>query len=46
MGVLEVYSVGSCTVGPYATGIETLIEYVMPVVILENSLGAAVPSLV
>lgn len=41
MGVLKVYSVGSSTVGLSATGIESLIEYVMPVVILESDLGAA-----
>ena len=45
MGVLEVYSVGSCTVGPSETGIEFLIEYVMPVVTLESSSGAAAPNL-
>lgn len=45
MGVLEVCSVGSCTAGPPATGIKSVIEYVMPVVNLGNSLGAAAPNL-
>lgn len=45
MGVLKVYSVGSCTVGLSATGTKSLIEYVRPVVILENNLGAAAPNL-
>lgn len=45
MGVLEVCSVGSCTVGPPATGTNSVAEYVMPVANLGNSLEAAVPNL-
>ena len=45
MGVPEAYSVGSRTVDSSAAGIRSLIGYVMPVVNLENGLGAAARNL-
>lgn len=42
MAVLEVYWVGSRTVGLSVIGIKSLIEYVVLVVSLGNSLEAAV----
>ena len=45
MGVLEVCSVGSYTADPPATGTNSVIEYVIPVVNLESSLAAAAPNL-
>ena len=45
MGALEACSVGSCAAGLSATGTRSLCDYAMPVVNLENSLGAAAPNL-